>query len=260
MLAKISIGAVFAEAWVMFRRRFASILVLALVQNLWAALVLVRAFLPPPWMETTAVTLLLIGAGGIVFLVASLAILLLAEGGRRFSIGRLAGRFVPAFLATFLCVGLLALPSYAVLAIADHLGAVDTIETTTAAALFLLLVLIVVSSYLLVTLPACVLEGLGPLKSIGRSIALGKGQRWHLIAILMILAVWFLGIDFIGTRLARALSLQFGFPLDYALLPAIFLALFLFFMPLSLVIGAAHRQMLRARAGVGVDELALVFE
>jgi len=260
MPATISIGAVFAEAWAMLRRRPAAILALAMLQNLWCALALVGAFRPSPWMETTGGVLFLLGAGAASFMIASLAILFVAEGRQRLSARRIAGRLLPALLATVLCFGLLALAGYAVTSIADYVHTIDAMTVSIAAALLLLLVLIVLSSFLLVTLPACVLEGLGPLKSIRRSVSLGKGQRWRLIAVQMILAAWFIGIDFIGTRLARTLSLQIGIPFDYLLWPAICLAWFLFFTPLTLVICAAHRLMLRARDGIGVEELALVFE
>ena len=260
MLAKISIGAVFAEAWTMFRRRFVSILALAMMQNLWCALALVSGFRPSPWMETTGGVLLLLGTGFAAFLIASMAILFVTEGRQRLSTRRIAGRLLPAFMATSLCFGLLALACYAVVAIVDHLQVDNRMMVSIFAALLMLLILIVLSSFLLVTLPACVLEGLGPLRSIGRSIALGRGQRWRLIAILLILAAWSLGVDFIAARLARGLSQHYGIILDYVLLPTLCLVWFLLFTPLTMVICAAHRLLLRARDGIGVEELALVFE
>jgi hypothetical protein len=41
----------------------------------------------------------------------------------------------------------------------------------------------------MVALPACVVEGLGPIKSLGRSANLTKGHRWKILGIFLVLNV-----------------------------------------------------------------------
>jgi hypothetical protein len=125
----------------------------------------------------SARSIALLAVGGIL----SLAFLMLAHAtiyigvaqearGRSFAFGEAAGavlRQAPAFFGLLLLIWILA--SFAVL-------------------LLLVPALIMICVYL-VAFPACIVEGLGPLKSMSRSAFLTKGNRWRIFGLLAALYV-----------------------------------------------------------------------
>jgi hypothetical protein len=53
-----------------------------------------------------------------------------------------------------------------------------------------------------VIVPVCVVEGLGPIKSLGRSFRLTEGHRWRILAIYLIPVIVIFIINFVLTRFA----------------------------------------------------------
>jgi hypothetical protein len=112
---------------------------------------------------------------------------------------------------------------------------------------------IVVSMYFVVV-PACVVEGLGPVQSMRRSAELTKGSRWR------IFALWF------GILIAEIIVQM---ELDQAIRPFGYFALVLAPQVLwDMVVGAfaavatavAYRDLRGAKEGVDIDQVATVFD
>lgn len=124
------------------------------------------------------------------------------------------------------------------------------------AAIFVIIPAIAIACVLIVAVPACVVERLGPLESIRRSMELTKGFRW---AIFWILTVWYLyviGIFFIVFIFMGFVGLRF--PLVSWAVSAL---LSLCFLAVKNIIYAVIYHDLRAiKDGVDVTKLVRVFD
>jgi hypothetical protein len=105
-----------------------------------------------------------------------------------------------------------------------------------------------------VALPVCVVEGLGPIKSMSRGAFLSKGNRWRVFGVFLILYVG-LGLPnqiiailtraFVGPLWSAGLSLPLG-----GLVGAFGAVLF----------GVLYTRLRIAREGVDIDQIAKVFD
>ena len=120
------------------------------------------------------------------------------------------------------------------------------------------LVLLVVPGLIVFTMWAladsvCVLEGLGPVKSVNRSAALTRGHRWKVFGIMLILTL--------GVALGEMIILAV---LPLAGLTAWAIVSYLFqvvSMPLSALIGVTVYYDLRAaKEGLGIARISAVFD
>jgi uncharacterized membrane protein len=105
-----------------------------------------------------------------------------------------------------------------------------------------------------VAIPACIVEGLGPLASLSRSAALTKGDRWRVFGFLLVVH---LGLGLASQIVIRLVSM--------ASTPGLSL---LVLVPLELLVGAfapvalgvLYVHLRAAREGVDVEQIATVFD
>jgi hypothetical protein len=119
-------------------------------------------------------------------------------------------------------------------------------------------VLLVVPGLMLITayfvvVPACVLEGLGPINSLRRSARLTKGYRWRIFGLVLIMVV----LSLVGSLLARVGVLMLG-SVGAAILQLIATAAVGVFT--SVVSVVAYRDMVAAKEGFGGQRIASVFD
>jgi hypothetical protein len=119
-------------------------------------------------------------------------------------------------------------------------------------------ILLVVPGFILVTmwfaaLPACVVERLGPIRSLRRSAVLTKGHRWKLFGLLVLLIITFVVV----AGLAESVLDAFGGPVfaigEYALQVLIDISASIMFV-------VVYHNLRVAREGIGMDRIAAVFE
>jgi uncharacterized membrane protein len=183
---------------------------------------------------------------GIVFGIAAFASLLLAYaaisfgaaqdiGGRGFSFGqslRAAMRRSLAIVGLTLLIGLLGM----------------------FALIFLIVPGLIVFCVYSVAFPACVIEGLGPIKSMSRSAFLTKGNRWRIFGILCLLYVGSIVLEqlikFLATHIAGAMT-----GLVISLLFDVAVGAFG-----AVAIGVLYIQLRVAREGVDIEHIAKVFD
>jgi Membrane domain of glycerophosphoryl diester phosphodiesterase len=116
-----------------------------------------------------------------------------------------------------------------------------------------------------VALPACVVEGLGPTASMGRSAELTKGHRWKIFGVyllIMIIALIFIGI--IGALVAglfgspfSAAALERGIGIGtllWLIVTAIYTAYFNIFVVMM------YNDLRAAKEGIDTDQIAAVFD
>jgi hypothetical protein len=274
----MSIGAVFSQAWTLFKRRFVLLLLLGLLQGaslflgvFWRdlyynfGLYKLSSVLPylTSWPYANEVML---AAGFVLLLFAGTAMALLTRQQSPGSTGAFwrltTRRFLPVLIASALCFGVVGLVFYgwfrlALEIIRSPFSQMILIGVTGATALLL----IAFASLVFVTLPAAAIEAGGPLRAIRRSLALTSGQRWRLGAIMLILLAGLvlaliLGVAGLQTSAITALGLE---PMQYGLI-VIGLLLALFLLVLTLVIAAAYHQMVRLKDGVRAEDVGVVFE
>jgi hypothetical protein len=115
------------------------------------------------------------------------------------------------------------------------------------AAVFLYIVVL-----LWVFIPAIVVERAGPIACFGRSLALTKGRRWAIFAILLIVGVANWVITFLSQKLAEIAPVAGGL---------IDLASALFFLALGSAMAAVGYYYLRAeKEGIALDDVVTVFD
>jgi hypothetical protein len=105
-----------------------------------------------------------------------------------------------------------------------------------------------------VAIPACVIEGLGPLRSLPRSAFLTKGNRWQVLSFLFVIYIGggALGelANFAATRVADdMIGLALSLPIE------IFVGAFS-----SVALAVLYMQLRVAREGVDIDHIAKVFD
>jgi hypothetical protein len=118
--------------------------------------------------------------------------------------------------------------------------------------LFLVPGLILLSMFF-VALPACVVEGLGPFQSMGRSSALTKGHRWKIFGIWLLLVVVGSVVGGIVTAVLSVVGL---------VLPVIGQMVWNTLMGAyqSIVVAVAYHDLRVAKEGVDIDHIAAVFD
>ncbi|GLS17752.1 hypothetical protein GCM10007874_07670 [Labrys miyagiensis] len=274
----MSIGAVFFQAWTLFRRRFVLLLLLGLLQGaslflgvFWRDLyynfgVYEIGSVLPYLASRPYANEVMLAAGFVLLLFAGTAMALLTRQRSPGSTGAfwrlMMRRFPPVLIASALCFGLIGLVFYGWFRLALEIlrgpfSQMILIGVTGATALML----IAFASLVFVTLPAAALEAGGPLQALRRSLTLTAGQRWRLGAIMLILLaglvlMLILGVAGLQTSAIAALGLE---PMQYGLMVIGFL-LSLFLLILTLVIAAAYHQMVRLKDGVRAEDVGVVFE
>ncbi len=122
------------------------------------------------------------------------------------------------------------------------------------AALFFVVPGFIVLTMLFVAMPACIVERLGPMQSLGRSRELTKGHRWAIFGLWFLVAI----VVAIGSGLAgRIGALIGGFALSL-LLNLIWGALAGAFNAIMVVV--AYHDLRVAKEGVDTDKIASVFD
>ena len=104
-----------------------------------------------------------------------------------------------------------------------------------------------------VAIPACVVEQTGPWKSLNRSAALTKGNRWKVFGMMVLLTI----ISAIGGALVGAFAAAAGATLG-GLLALIWIALVAPFSAILVVV--TYHDLRVAKEGVDTDQIAAVFE
>jgi hypothetical protein len=105
-----------------------------------------------------------------------------------------------------------------------------------------------------VIIPVCVVEGLGPIRSLGRSRALTKGHRWRIFAIYLVpglvIAIGGYVLELIGFRIAGAA----GFALVGFVIQAIGAAY------QAIVNIMTYHDLRAVKEGMDIEQLAAVFD
>jgi hypothetical protein len=118
--------------------------------------------------------------------------------------------------------------------------------------LFVVPGLIIICMYA-IALPACVIEGIGPIKSMSRSALLTKGNRWRILEVIGLLS---LGIGLVA--LVGLLAKQAGGPISPRLACLPVWAVITSFS--SVAIAVLYARLRTAREGVDIDSVAPVFD
>lgn len=112
----------------------------------------------------------------------------------------------------------------------------------------------IVMTMLFVAIPACVVERLGPVKSVGRSAALTKGYRWRVfglwISFMIVLGI----VQSVSVGIGSAIGGVFVARLILLLWNAIYIA-----FSATLVV-VTYRDLRVAKEGVDTDQIASVFD
>lgn len=120
---------------------------------------------------------------------------------------------------------------------------------------FLLLIIpaLIVVTMLYVTVPACVVERLGPLRSINRSTELTKGFRWKIFGLLFCMGLVGAASGAIQQVLQKSLGIVIG-GLGGAIVGS---AIFAFQL---IVYAVAYHDLRVAKEGIDIEQLAAVFD
>jgi len=121
------------------------------------------------------------------------------------------------------------------------------------AAIALIFPAFIVMTMLYVATPVCVVERLGPFKSLGRSANLTKGSRWRVFG--MICVVGFIGA--IGSGMVEALAYAVG-PTIAPVVKVIWQGLLGAYSAILVVV--TYHDLRVAKEGVDTDQIAAVFE
>lgn len=121
------------------------------------------------------------------------------------------------------------------------------------AAILLIFPAFIVLTILFVAMPVCIVERLGPVKSLGRSANLTKGYRWRIFGLWLLVIL----VTLIGTALIGAVSYLTGAVVG-ALLKLIWGALAGAFNAIMVVV--SYHDLRVAKEGVDTDKIASVFD
>ena len=111
--------------------------------------------------------------------------------------------------------------------------------------------IIVVTAYY-VAVPACVIERIGPFKSMGRSLDLTKGHRWKIFGILVLM--------FFGNAIAGGVVLGVAAGGSFAGLAAQLMVTAILGAFSAVLVLVTYHDLRVAKEGVATDRLAAVFE
>jgi hypothetical protein len=105
-----------------------------------------------------------------------------------------------------------------------------------------------------VAIPVCVVERLGPLKSLGRSRALTKGHRWKLFGLLVLLGIAGGILGAAVPYLARMAAGRVAFVIVQYLVQAVVGAFS------AILVVVVYRDLRVAKDGIDTDRIAAVFD
>jgi hypothetical protein len=120
---------------------------------------------------------------------------------------------------------------------------------------FLLLVVpaVILLCMLWVVIPVCVVEGLGPLASFGRSAALTKGYRWKIFGLVVVLFI----MNIIGSQIA---DLLFGLAGEAVSGLGSFLWFVVWTALSNCVLIMTYHDLRVAKEGVDTEQIAAIFD
>jgi hypothetical protein len=169
------IGKVFSRAWSVFSRNFVTFMLVIGVANLPSFL------LPQPSLGTPASPAEILN---LTFFVVLLLVIVLSTLGQAMvlygAFQDMRGR--PVSLADCLQVGLRRL--FPIIALA-----ISMVVAMMFAAILLVFPALMLAMMWFVATPVCVVERLGPFRSMGRSRELTKGHRWRLFGLVLLIVV-----------------------------------------------------------------------
>ncbi len=175
------IGGVFSRTFSVFSRNFLTFGLIALLANLPGVAINLLVGTPRPGTAP----LVLVGLTAVLFLVlAQVSMAAIVYGAFQDMAGR------PVHLLDSVQVGLRRSFSVLVVAILSPFLAV-------LAAIFFVVPGVILFLMWFVAIPACVVERLGPIKSLGRSRQLTKGHRWKLLGLILLVFALLLVISFV---------------------------------------------------------------
>ena len=272
------IGRVFGRAWLLLARNGVKLIPITLIGSLpvLLALGLAPGAVPPNQFQNLrgSLSLLLFIVLGIACHAALLQAAAQAMGGRTVNLVEALGtglrRFFPviglaicAFLAILVVAGGLVLVAAGVGAL---FGPTPRAGLMVAGVLAAFVAMIMLYTSWFVATAACVIEKLGPIRSLGRSRALTKGHRWRLFGLLLAILVVAMIVGAVIFGLLFAMVGAGGFPaviilmtstsvrVVNVLLNAIWGTYF------GLVIFVAYHDLRVAKEGIGTEQIAKVFE
>ena len=112
----------------------------------------------------------------------------------------------------------------------------------------------IVMTMMFVAIPACVVERIGPVKSVGRSAALTKGYRWR------VFGLWISFMTVLG--IVQSVSLGIGSAIGGVFVAQLILllwnAIYIAFSATLVVV--TYRDLRVAKEGVDTDQIAAVFD
>lgn len=124
----------------------------------------------------------------------------------------------------------------------------------TIAALLLVIPAFIVMTMLFVAMPVCIVEQLGPTKSLSRSAELTKGHRWAIFGLWFLVAI----IIGIGSKVVGAIGLLIGGVGFSLVLDLIWGAVAGAFNAIMVVV--AYHDLRVAKEGIDTDQIASVFD
>ncbi len=120
---------------------------------------------------------------------------------------------------------------------------------------FILLVVpgIILALMFAISIPACVVERLGPIASLRRSAGLTKGSRWKILGVALLLLV----LSLVGAALNYMFKFGFGLELGSLIGFVIQAVIGAFYSVVGVVM---YHDLRVAKEGVGTDRIAAVFD
>jgi hypothetical protein len=104
-----------------------------------------------------------------------------------------------------------------------------------------------------VSLPACVMEGLGPFESLSRSTALTKGHRWKVFGIFVVIVV----VSAVIGGLLGVVSMAIGGPVAAMVVNFVWNAFYAAYN--SVAIAVMYHDLRVLKEGIDIDRIAAVF-
>lgn len=105
-----------------------------------------------------------------------------------------------------------------------------------------------------VVVPACLVEGLGPIQSMSRSTQLTKGHRWQIFGMLFVLGL----ADAIGLFILGLILAPIGGVTVVAIVKLVWTAAWAVYFNCMLIM--IYHDLRVAKEGVGTDQIAAVFD
>lgn len=235
-----NIGHVFNRTFSVFSRNLLPFCLVTFVASLPSALVdAAKMGAVAPGSAKAGLMLILGGFGMMVLGAVSQAAILYG------AFDDMRGR--PVDLAESLKVGLRRF--FPVLAVA-----IAVVVLAVLAGIALLFPAFIVMTMLFVSIPACVVERLGPIKSMGRSAQLTKGHRWKIFGLLFATIIVGLALQSMLGGLARAT----GGPMLGIIVLLLWNAVWNAFQAILAVV--TYHDLRVAKEGVDTDQIAAVFD